>query len=158
MTFNRSSHAVCSYAERFIFASGSGYDFDHAATAECFDTQTNSWTRVPDLNIARSQHASCCVDDAIYVFCGGNQKGYTDTVERFNLHNQESGWLLIQITGLDPMDTPGAIALNTREVLIFGGTNTRTNNHNEVSIIDLATQNLEKVAQTNSLTINPEHH
>ena len=40
MKHDRTSHAVCAYAERFVFASGSGYDFKQATTVECFDTET----------------------------------------------------------------------------------------------------------------------
>ena len=158
LIYNRCGHAVCSYAERFIFASGSGYDFKQASTVECYDSQTDKWTRIPNLRIARYHHASCSVGDSIYVICGGNQSGYTDTIEKFNLHNQQAGWLLISISGLDPLDTPGATALNTREILIFGGNNTKTNRHNSVSIVDLGTSTLENVALDNSLPISPEYH
>ena len=71
------------------------------------------------------------------IFCGGNQTGYTNSIERLDVRSEAKGWEVITIPGLPPIDTPGVTALNTQEILILGGTNTKTNRPNGMCIINL---------------------
>ena len=65
---------------------------------------------------------------------------------------------MIVIAGLAPIDTPGMTALNSVEILIFGGTDTKLNRPNNVCILNLSKKSLMRVAPENTLPINPQHH
>ena len=56
---------------------------------EIYDMETDEWTKLPDLNVKRSSHASCVVNDSdLYVFCGLNKFGAaTNIIESLEVPN-----------------------------------------------------------------------
>ena len=92
----RWNHAACGYRSRYIFVSGSDCRWS-AASVERYDSWYDKWEALPNLKTARSQHASCAMDEALYVF-GGEDTDFNllDSVERLDLRGaqqqQQLGW------------------------------------------------------------------
>lgn len=79
MIYPRAWHSLCKDG-RYLFATGStgfnrgknrlGNDFESSYTVEVYDPLNDYWQYMPNLNVGRYRHASCCMDDILYVFCG----------------------------------------------------------------------------------------
>ena len=83
MVLPRTRHSVCSDG-RYLFASGTAADFYKKEskairkkkkrvdprTVEIYDPMGDFWELMPDLNVGRSNHSSCCLNDSLYIFCG----------------------------------------------------------------------------------------
>jgi N-acetylneuraminic acid mutarotase len=74
-----------------IYAAG-GIDDNNAylVDAECYDTRTDTWRSLPDMNHARNAPATVVVDSVLWVIGGydGNNE-YRDTVEWFDVQTDE---------------------------------------------------------------------
>ena len=82
MIFPRTRHSVCSDG-RYLFASGSADLNERESkivqeknkridpkTVEMYDPRKDLWKQMPDLNLGRSNHSSCCLNKSLYIFCG----------------------------------------------------------------------------------------
>lgn len=65
--------SVANMANNLIVLTG-GDQLDNIKSAKTFmmEVKTGKWKQqsLPDLNLARSNHSSCCIDDHVYVACG----------------------------------------------------------------------------------------
>ena len=72
MRVGRNYHAACALARRYIFVSGTlvkDKPYDRAKTCELFDSDTNTWTDLPDLRNPYAMHTCCATDPyVLYVF------------------------------------------------------------------------------------------
>lgn len=83
-----------------VFVSGG----ELSSTVHCLtiDKKLQKVTReqMPNLNVARRDHASCAVGNSIFVFCGtiGERAQSLNTIERLNLSrgSQRMYWQLIR--------------------------------------------------------------
>ena len=85
---------------------------------ELFDTNTNKWMQLPNLNEGRDYHSSCAFNkDTIYVFCGRD----VNSIEKHTIGTNK--WDTITTTGstIGAIENPGLIQLNNDEIFIFGG-------------------------------------
>ena len=85
-----------------------GRDSYYKPTAQTFllAVQTGQWEQgsIPDLNIARSCHASMSLYKQVYVACGRGDGGDLASVEMFRLGAE--AWELINIPDLTPRYHP----------------------------------------------------
>ena len=74
----RERPSLVNFADQCIFISGGRglSDFSRRNdlyNVEKYDIKRNTWSKAPDLCIARMNHSSCVLDDTlIYTFCGYN--------------------------------------------------------------------------------------
>ena len=64
---------LANFADEFVFVSG-GQDpaYENVlASVQKYDVANDKWTQAPDLSRPRVGHASCTLNDKLYVFCGG---------------------------------------------------------------------------------------
>ena len=79
------------------------------------------------MNVARRNHSSCELGDSIYVFCGIIDKcRIINTIEKIQVSlefKSERSWKLIQpdLSLFPARSDCLSIALNNKEILIFGG-------------------------------------
>ena len=85
----RYQHSGCSYLSRYMLVTGGSI---RAQSVEKFDTWMNKWQEMPSLIQGRDRHASCCVKDSIYVFCGVQVSDYSSlaSIEELNLRQLET--------------------------------------------------------------------
>ena len=79
--------SVCNLANRKIILSGGEDETGERKFATVYALDTLNWkwqiNPLPDLNIARSEHSSTFLGDAIYVACGNDHNGdYLSSVEK----------------------------------------------------------------------------
>ena len=54
------------------------------ASVEQFNPKTNQWTALPDLQVARSNHALINIDNCLYAIGGDNNQVCLNSVERYD--------------------------------------------------------------------------
>ena len=60
------------------------------STVERFDPLTNRWSILPNMKVARSRHASCCLKGNLYVFMGLDiGERYLNIIEKLNYEKKE---------------------------------------------------------------------
>ena len=60
----RADTSLVNYANRLVFVIAGGdpnFHFEADALVDYYNTDTDSWTNAPDLNIARTKHSSCAL-------------------------------------------------------------------------------------------------
>ena len=88
--------------------------------------------KMPNLNVARRDHASCALGSSIFVFCGKSSascRQSLNTIERLNLTSSNSSrrsqsyWQLIRQNqaNLAPRYQPAVAQISQYEVAILGG-------------------------------------
>jgi hypothetical protein len=129
LKYPRQGHSLCALGLNSLVVTGSRCDLDGAGKrAEMYKIKENTWTTLPDLNIARHYHSSTSFKDkAIYIFCGINNltKKYLNSIEKYEFKNP-TGWALIEPGVRMPVRQGcGVSVINTNEILIFGGYSAR---------------------------------
>ena len=86
---------------------------------------------LPWMNQARWFHASCCLQDFVYVLCGLSILSNHNKIERLDctkIEANEATWELIQLPEVDlkPRSDLAAISISSTEILILGGRNKDT--------------------------------
>ena len=56
-----------------------------------YDYLRQTWTEAPPMNSGRSAHATCCLDDRVYVFAGKDNDG---SIESYQIGGLQ-GWVVI---------------------------------------------------------------
>ena len=115
-------------ANRYVVATGGLESGIPVEKTHRFELTTQTWQQLPDMNVARSHHASCSLDGNVYVFCGQdrNQEPLNsievleDTASNLDLIE---AWKLIRVadTILFPRSSPGVAPLN-RCIRVTAGT------------------------------------
>ena len=115
-------------ANRYVVATGGLESGIPVEKTHRFEMSTQTWQQLPDMNVARSHHASCSLDGNVYVFCGQdrNQEPLNsievleDTASNLDLIE---AWKLIRVadTILFPRSSPGVAPLNDNEIVVMGG-------------------------------------
>lgn len=60
MTYARHGHSCCSLGENYVIVTGSRKDIDSACKqTELYNTVTNKWTTLAQMNSGRHYHSSC---------------------------------------------------------------------------------------------------
>ena len=85
--------------------------------------QTGQWKQGsnPELNIARSSHASMTIGNQCYVACGKGGGGYLASVEMLRLGAE--AWVLIDIPDLTPRLMPVFSQIDSDTIAILLGCN-----------------------------------
>lgn len=73
---------MCAVDARFIYLTGGKQDGQIQALCLRYDILTNLWQEIPDMKQARCLHSSCELAGYIFVFCGMNSYGLTNSVEK----------------------------------------------------------------------------
>lgn len=139
LLFARHCHAACSSDnDTHLVVTGNmpnGDDNSLTKKAERFDIRRNKWTELPELNVGRSQHSSCSVGSATYVFCGLSSPDWSvlSSIEKLETSlkavstsdksaaAESAAWKLINLPDMIGRVSLGVARLNYREVLIMGG-------------------------------------
>ena len=88
--------ALCAVEDLHIIITG-GLGYTVEKTVFRYEIISDSWVIDPCLNEARVFHASCSMNDVVYVFCGCNTSIQTiNSIERLGLLG--GSWRLIQIS------------------------------------------------------------
>lgn len=103
------------------------------------------------MNQARWKHSSCQLAAYLYVFCGYNNDGYINSIEKLEITEDPNlqinkQWELISESNfvhLPKLVMHFTIALNNEEILIFGGLNYE---ENKVHIFDTKTDKCKSIA------------
>ena len=68
----------------------------YMSRVDCYDTNTNTWSQVANMNIARSDHSMASLHGRLYAIGGrnDNDNGYVDSVEVYDPDNDS--WTLLQ--------------------------------------------------------------
>ena len=86
----RSGLSLAKFYNKLVFAIG-GYNpsnfMNILGSVDVYSICENKWLQdVPDLNVKRQQHSSCCLGDYIYVCCGWGPQNL-DSIERIDVRN-----------------------------------------------------------------------
>jgi len=85
-----------------------------------FDTVTNSWQMPPQqMNQPRHSHSSCALGDRVYVFGGSDGHAKLDSVESFDVKQNE--WSLFSVEGFTSRIFPVVCPISPTEIVIMGG-------------------------------------
>ncbi len=77
----RTVPSICSFKDKYIIASGGHL----SSSVEYYSIRENTWTKLSDMNVKRSNHASCALGTYVYAFCGFNHMITAFTkIERIN--------------------------------------------------------------------------
>ena len=71
-----------------IYVTGGGDGLQLLSRVDCYDPDTNTWSRLPDMNIARAAHSLVSLHGRLYAIGG------VDSVEVFDPDNNT--WTLLQ--------------------------------------------------------------
>ena len=135
---------LANFADEFVFVSG-GQDPAYESVLSSvhkYDIVNDRWTQAPALSRPRVGHASCTLNDKLYVFCGGvvstnasdeASEPYPDnSIESLNVRAlidrvETVTWQVITLKNaqngvkLTPRFLPVVSSLNTAEIVILGG-------------------------------------
>lgn len=111
--------AACAVAigGRLYVAGGERADGTPVATFEMYDTRTQRWEKLPDLQAARSRYACATVEGKLYVLGGWDGKNYNSDVFAFD--PTSNTW-----TTLSPLPTPrrnASAAVVDGTIYVVGG-------------------------------------
>ena len=122
---DRCSHALASYKDEFILATGGKILGRITAIAEVYSVSDNRWSLIPDMNVERSDHGSCAVENYVYVACGLSSRyyKYLQGIERINMNAIDDGWEKIDLyySLLSPRSQIFMAGLSCDELVIIGG-------------------------------------
>ena len=135
----QSGHSMCVQDGRFVWAIGD--DNSEIGAEDCgkitrrYDTLTDKWEQMPDMNHTRKDAAVCFLDNKVFVFFGKGA-GLTHSrklalSERNDLefydtrqNPAEATWTLIQSSSVPKFGAPrmpSICELSSNQILIFGG-------------------------------------
>ena len=78
-----------------IYVTGGGVDFHIMSSVDCYDTDTNTWSQVANMNIARYGHSLVSLHGRLYAIGGDGDDGdNVDSVEVYDPDNNT--WTLLQ--------------------------------------------------------------
>ncbi len=111
-----SSRNACVVGEAIVFTGGAVNKF----SKQCWkiSLQTLQWARLPDLNVARVDHAAVCVGKQIYVL-GGRGCDYQPLQSVEYLDEQAGAWCMASDMPI-PLNCPLAVNYNNC-IYVFGG-------------------------------------
>lgn len=93
MLNSKRSFAAATVLGEKIYVVG-GYDGESdMRSVECYDQNTDKWTNVADLNVARCSHRCCTVRGYIYAVCGIPFSNYRSTIEKYD--EQINQWKIV---------------------------------------------------------------
>ena len=125
------SPSLCFVKAKMKIAVIGGYRYalfgkSHYSTVELFDLENETWSSMPDLNVARNEHSSCYHGGYIYVLGGKtNDVWSTNSIERFHFDHapRPSAWEQFTPTVSQLLTTtyPALFSLNDTELIFFGG-------------------------------------
>ena len=139
MQYARHGHSLTSVGEKYILVSGSRKEVSNASQkVELYDTHSDEWMELSDINTGRHYHSSCNFDNKfIYLFGGikNADKKYVNSIERlsFSMDNFMNKWDQINMNdaGLYINKSPpipsrqgsGMTQFSPNEIMIMGGFN-----------------------------------
>ena len=102
----RSCPSLVNYSDKYLFITGgrnSKFPYENYNSVDYYKISNNTWTKAPDLKIARESHSSCTLSDKIYVFCGIVSGDCIDSIESLTITGSEikTEWQLIEPTVLN---------------------------------------------------------
>ena len=121
MIKSRCWHSV-SYLNGAVYAFGGFDGSERLKHCEGYDIELDQWSEKASLNVARSNLASCIVNDRfIYAFGGYGQNNQMSlsSIEKFN--PEQKCWQLLELQLPKKMNGMAAISLKYDDVLIVGG-------------------------------------
>ena len=83
----RKHTSLVNFKNKFIFLIGGSSVQDSKITLDSvhkYDIENNSWSATSTLNHVRAQHASCTLNEFIYVFNGLDYRNFVSSIERLN--------------------------------------------------------------------------
>ena len=83
-----------------------------------FDFAKHIWTDGPPMNHGRSQHASICSGDSIYVFGGFMNSG---SIEKLTIGQRQAWALIILPSQLTSRTNPMVCAHDRKTIIVYGG-------------------------------------
>ena len=146
--------SMCAVNAKFIFVTGGSQGFASDALANChrYDIDKNIWHMMSRMQQARQYHSSCQLAGYIYVFCGWGSKRFknTNSVEKLPIEDDNlqysKQWQPIRkrnLVALPRLYSQISIALNSDEILIFGGAHY---NKQKVQLFDTRSDTCTSVA------------
>jgi len=144
--------------DKFVFLIGGLlYPTNQAlATVSRYEIATNSWSKGPQLNIARCNSSACFLGGNIYVFGGQNrQYQMTNSIEKLRVASLNSVggkatvWILIKPAraALLPRASPAFYPINSNEIVILGGHIADNICSDEVILFDIQTEKCKRIGQ-----------
>lgn len=103
---------------------GKGY-ISNGAFAEyrVYSLQANSWSKGPNLKVARHVHGSTILNEKLYVFAGMDETDQCiNSLEVLELNAVSKAWTLLVLEIIPARACPLICPINEKELLIMGGT------------------------------------
>jgi uncharacterized repeat protein (TIGR02543 family) len=135
-----------------IYVLGGNTGFTTTDSVEMYDTTTDTWQTMPNLNLAVQNAASAVQGDTIYIIGGKSTDGTTlDTVYAYNT-TAGSTTMVGHIN--TARSTASAVAMNNK-IYIVGGTDSLNGRLNTIEEYDLATNNSIIITTLPSVLMRP---
>ena len=83
MKYERDAHGICSWNNRFIICVGSWHGTGNKS-CEMYDTQSNIWIELPNLNDGTCAPGLCVVNNTLYKLGGTSDIGKVETLDLKN--------------------------------------------------------------------------
>ena len=117
--------AVCSDLGHIYIIGGNDATAFYTA-CEKYDIETDTWSSIANLNIARDSAAVCIINNKyIYAFYGRtkfDKKEVTKTIEKYDI--AQDVWKIIdlnQFSEWTPSDLSMCVPIDSKTILLFGG-------------------------------------
>jgi hypothetical protein len=119
----RTGHASVTYRDRIFVFGGTDGQY-HYNDTWCYDVTTNSWEELSCIGyipVPREGHATCLVDDVMYIFGGRGVDGKDlGDLASFKISNQR--WYMFANMGPSPSGRSGhALTAYQNKVVVLGG-------------------------------------
>ena len=77
-----------------IYVTGGWNDGQHTSRVDCYDPDTNTWSQLANMNIARDGHSLVSLNGRLYAIGGDGDDSEVDIVEVYDPDNDT--WTLLQ--------------------------------------------------------------
>ncbi|MDR3713265.1 MAG: hypothetical protein P4L51_10650 [Puia sp.] len=132
MLVTRLNLGLARWRLQYIYAVGGIYAGRPTSICERYSVAQNDWTWVPRLNSPQSNNEACIVNDRVLYTIGVDPSSgirllnygcrRPSSVERLDLQDEENGWMILTVAGLEWILTESCRACqrSDSEVLVFG--------------------------------------
>ena len=119
----RTKFGITNLETNLILVAGGEGIHDLKSACELYDANEDEWTSIPALNEKKCCCSLASSKSLVYCFGGWNEKALA-TLEKYDHSKRETGWAIITYAKKNapkPREMPGAIFINQKDLLIFGG-------------------------------------
>jgi len=127
LNVGRYNHALEGIPNAWIYCCGGCAGREMLNHCEKYSIENDRWLVIPKLNESKQNITLCACNKSSLYCIGGGLIGHEvlfSTVERLDLHNEESGWEVITLRNSPSwrsLECVGSSVLNPYQIILFGG-------------------------------------